>query len=172
VRVAAVFFALIAALALQTTLGRFTVGSSAVVDLVLVAVVFVGLTLGPVAGLFTGTFGGLAQDALSGGIIGVAGLAKTIIGFLAGVIGSQFIVQHPLPRFVVFVGGSLVNAACFAGLYMVINPGAVSTSVASATTQALVNGAVGILAFHLFELVPGVVQRRRTGRGSISRRLD
>ena len=32
------------------------------------------------------------QDALSSGVIGIGGLAKTVVGFLAGVIGQQFIV--------------------------------------------------------------------------------
>ena len=33
------------------------------------------------------------------GVIGIGGLAKTIVGFLAGIIGTQFIVAQPLPRF-------------------------------------------------------------------------
>ena len=72
------------------------------VDLVLVVVVYVALTSGPVTGLLAGTLGGLLQDALSSGVIGIGGLAKTVVGFLAGIIGTQFIVAQPLPRFVVF----------------------------------------------------------------------
>ena len=60
------------------------------VDLVLVAVVYAALTAGPVDGLFAGTIGGLAQDALSAEIIGLGGMAKTLIGFFVGVLGSQF----------------------------------------------------------------------------------
>ena len=80
------------ALALQTTMAGFVIGGGTRVDLVLVVVVYVALTSGSVTGLWTGTVGGIAQDALSGGIVGVGGLAKTIVGFLVGVIGSQFIV--------------------------------------------------------------------------------
>ena len=56
-----------AALALQTTLARFLVHGSIGVDLVLVAVVYLGLTTGPVSGLLSGTLAGLAQDALARG---------------------------------------------------------------------------------------------------------
>src|SRR5215831_8397404 len=101
-RAVRIILAVALALALQTTLGRFLVRGTVAVDLVLVAVVYVALTSGPVTGLLTGTFAGLVQDALSSGIIGVGGLAKTVVGFLAGVIGTQFIVTHSLPRFVVF----------------------------------------------------------------------
>jgi hypothetical protein len=74
------------------------------VDLVLVVVVYVALTSGPATGLLSGTFAGLAQDALSSSVIGIGGLAKTLVGFLAGIIGTQFIVTASLPRFVVFFG--------------------------------------------------------------------
>ena len=50
----------------------------------------------------TGTFAGLVQDALSSGVIGIGGLAKTIVGFLAGIVGTQFIVAQSASRFVVF----------------------------------------------------------------------
>ena len=53
----------------------------AVTLFVLVVVVYVALTNGPVAGLLTGTIAGLLQDALATGIIGIGGLAKTLAGF-------------------------------------------------------------------------------------------
>ena len=76
-------------------------------NLVLVAVVYRRAGFGAVAGLLAGTVGGLAQDALAGGIVGIGGLSKTIVGFLVGVLGAQFIVSTPVPRFVMFVGGDV-----------------------------------------------------------------
>ena len=60
------------------------------------------------------------QDALAGGIVGIGGLAKTIVGFLVGVLGAQFIVSTPLPRFVMFVGATFVHELCFQGLYALV----------------------------------------------------
>ena len=111
VKAAGVILAVAAALALQTTLARFVVRGTVAVDLVLVVVVYVALTSGPVTGLLSGHFAGLVQDALSSGVIGIGGLAKTIVGFLAGIIGTQFIVAQPLPRFVVFFGATVLHAA-------------------------------------------------------------
>ncbi len=102
VKAAGVILAVAVALALQTTAARFLVRGSVAVDLVLVVVVYVALTSGPATGLLSGAFAGLVQDALSSSVIGIGGLAKTLVGFLAGIIGTQFIVTASLPRFVVF----------------------------------------------------------------------
>ena len=114
---AGVLVAIALALALQTTLARFVVGGSAAVDLVLVAVVYVALTTGPVGGMLAGSAAGLIQDALSSGVVGIGGLAKTIVGFLAGAFGQQFIVTAALPRLVIFMAATVLHAAVFMGLY-------------------------------------------------------
>ena len=82
-----VILALAGALALQTTLAGLTIGGATAVNLVLVAVIYVALAFGPVAGLLAGTVGGLVQDALAGGIVGIGGLSKTLVGFLVGRAG-------------------------------------------------------------------------------------
>src|SRR5262249_13566803 len=120
-RAPGVIVAVAGALALQTTLARFLSGGTVAGDLVLVAVVFVALASGPGPGRVAGTFAGLVQDALSSGIIGIGGLAKTIVGFLSGVIGTQFIVTNSIPRFVVFLGATVLHAVVFMGLYVVLD---------------------------------------------------
>ena len=104
------------ALALQTTLAKLLVGGSAAIDLVLVAVVSVALTTGPVGGMLAGSMAGLIQDSLSTGVLGIGGLAKSVIGFLAGAISQQFILTSALPRFLMFVGATVAHAALFMGL--------------------------------------------------------
>ena len=64
-KTAGVVGAVALALVLQTTMARFLGGAATVVDLVLVVVVYVGLSMGPVAGLLTGsrtTTGGSASS--------------------------------------------------------------------------------------------------------------
>jgi rod shape-determining protein MreD len=162
VRAAGVLIAIALALALQTTLARFLVGGSAAVDLVLVAVVYVALTTGPVGGMFAGSVAGLVQDTLSSGVIGVGGLAKSVVGFLVGAIGQQFIVTAALPRLVMFVGATMVHAAVFMGLYEALDLRAFPEPWKSVSTQALGNALVGIVAFAIIESLPGVIERRRS----------
>jgi len=169
VKVAGIALAIVLALALQTTLTRFVVRGLVAVDLVLVVVVYVALTSGPVTGLLTGTVAGLMQDALASGVIGIGGLAKTVVGFLAGVIGTQFIVAQPLPRFVVFVGATALHALIFMGLYAVLDLRHFGTPYTAVGGQALGNAIVGVLAFQLIEVLPGAVERRRMQRTRLRR---
>jgi rod shape-determining protein MreD len=169
VRAVGPIIAIIAALALQTTLARFLVRGAIAVDLVLVAVVYVALTSGPATGLLTGTFAGLVQDALSSSVIGIGGLAKTIVGFLAGVIGTQFIVSQPLPRFVVFFGASILHAVVFIGLYVLLELRHFDAPYAAVAGQAAANALVGVIAFQVVELLPGAVERRRAAKNRLRR---
>lgn len=168
-RLVSVIVAIAVALALQTTLARFVIRGSVGVDLVLVAVVYVALTSGPVTGLWTGTVAGLIQDALSTGIIGIGGLAKTVVGFLAGIIGTQFIVAQPLPRFLVFFGATALHAVIFIGLYALLDVRHFGIPYAAVTGQAVANAVVGVVAFQVVEILPGAVERRRASRTRLRR---
>lgn len=178
------------AMALQTTLARFLTPRANLVDLLFVAVVYIGLTGGPVAGLMAGAIGGLTQDALAAtgvsivaagsgvatarSIIGIGGFAKTVVGFVTGIVGIQFIVGTALLRAVVFFTATLAHAIMFLGLYSVLDPARGGIQAASALSQAGANAVVGVLLFEIGEFMPGFVDRRRTTRGRmrISRRLD
>jgi rod shape-determining protein MreD len=164
-KAAGVLLVLLGALALQTTISGLTLGGARLVNLVVVAVVYLALLYGPVTGLFAGTAGGLAQDALSGGVVGIGSLSKSIVGFLAGLLGAQFIVSQPLPRLVMFVGASLVHELCFQGLYAVVEARPFRLQYAPLLTQAVINGVVGLFAFFMVEQMPGILQRRRARRG-------
>jgi rod shape-determining protein MreD len=165
VKVVGIVLGVIVALALQTTLMRYLVGGRLAVDLVLVAVVYASLVGGPVSGLITGTIAGLTQDALSVGIIGIGGLAKTVVGFLAGVIGRQFIVAQSPSRFVVFFASTLLHAAIFMGLQQLLGLRTFDNPYGAVVGQGLANAVIGVLAFKLTEFLPGAVERRRLGRG-------
>ena len=168
-KAAGVILAVAGALALQTTLARFLTRGSLGVDLVLVAVVYVALTSGPVTGMLSGTVAGLLQDALSSGVIGIGGLAKTVVGFLTGIIGTQFIVAHSLPRFVVFFAATAVHAVLFMGLYILLDLRQFGTPYAAVAGQAVGNAIVGIVAFQIVEFLPGAMERRRAQRGRLRR---
>jgi rod shape-determining protein MreD len=152
------------ALALQTTLARYLIGGRFVVDLVLVAVVYAALAAGPVSGMVTGTVAGLIQDVLSTGIIGIGGLSKTIVGFIAGAVGTQFIVAQSPSRFVVFFAATLLHAAIFMGLYVLLGLRTFESPYAAVLGEALANAIVGVVVFQLSDLLPGAVERRRLGR--------
>ncbi len=156
-----IVLALGAALLVQTAFLRILASGPVPVDLVLVVVVFTGLSRGPVAGLWTGTAAGLLQDVLSGGIVGVSGLAKCLTGVLVGLSGTRFILAAAVSRFFAYVAASLLHAVCFFGVYMLIDTGAPAASGGFLLTQAVVNGVVGIVAVWLVRAAPGGFRRLR-----------
>ena len=158
-----VALAVVAALFVQTTLSPLLGRAAIVVDFGLVVVVFAGLTMGPAAGLLTGSVTGLVQDALAGGVVGLSGLSKTLVGFASGVFGTMFIVTRPVPRYVVFFLASLVDAAILAGLHAVFD--ARSWPYAATVARALFNAAVGVAVFLAVEFWPKFVERRKVGKG-------
>ena len=158
--------AIAVALALQTTLDRYLGGTTAAVDLVLVAVVYVALTTGPVGGMAAGSLAGLIQDALTSGMVGIGGLAKLVVGFLAGALSQQFIVTAALPRLLMFAAATAVHAAVFMGLYAALGLRTFESPARAILAQSLANALVGMVAFGLMEAVPGAVERRRMTRRS------
>ena len=149
---------------------RAAVASLTALFLVLVAVVYVALSYGAVTGLLAGTVGGLAQDAIAGGVVGIGSLSKTVVGFLVGVLGAQFIVSTPVPRFLMFVGASFVHEVCFQAVTALVESRGFRMQYSAAAVQAFVNGAVGIVAFLLVERGPEMFQRGNWRRAGASRR--
>ena len=69
-------------------------------DLPLLITIYFGLSRrNPSTGLLLGTFIGLLQDSLSKTPLGLFGIAKTVIGYLASSIGARLDTEHPAARF-------------------------------------------------------------------------
>jgi rod shape-determining protein MreD len=155
--------ALALALALQTTLNTLVV-ESAGLDFVLIAVVYLALTSGPTTGVVAGSLAGLVQDALSTGVMGIGALSKTLVGFLAGRLGTQFILTAPLPRFVIYLGATVLHAALFMGLYTLLGLRDFPSPYAAVAGQAVGNAVVGVVGLQILEWLPGFLARRRSER--------
>jgi rod shape-determining protein MreD len=76
----------------------------------LVTVFFAVSRRSPIAGTVTGAAIGLLQDALTGQPIGVNGMAKSVIGYIAASIGIQIDVENLTTRLLINFGFSLLNS--------------------------------------------------------------
>ena len=162
--------ALIVAWLGQTTLVPLVAGTGAPVDLVLLVVVFAALANGPVVGLWTGTLGGLVQDALSAGIIGVSGLAKSIVAVLVGIAGSQFIIDTVWHRLLIIVVASVVHTLCFVGVYVLVGSAVPAAGIRFVVVQVVANAVVGVTAEGLVRVAPAVFARIGRTRSPLARR--
>jgi len=158
---------MIVAVALQMTLARYTVGGRWAFDLVLVGVLFAALQLGMIAG----TLGGLTQDVLDNGIVGVGGLVKTVVGFAAGAVGAQFVLARPSARMVIVAIATMIHRMLLYGILAMIKQQWAAMPWRAMLWETAVNTLCSLVAFYAAEALPGAMARGRASRrSSFSRR--
>jgi len=82
-----------------------------ILDLPLIVAIFFSVSRrSPSAGTLTGAGIGLLQDALTGRPIGVNGMAKSVVGYIAASIGVKVDVDNLATRVLMNFGFSLLNS--------------------------------------------------------------
>ena len=154
------------AVVLQAALARYTVGGALVFDLVLVGVVYAAVQQGPAAGMMAGTLAGLLQDLLSGGIVGIGGLAKTVVGYVAGTVGAQFVLARPHVRAALVAVGTVVHRALVVAVLALIDQSWIGFPWTATLVETAINSAAALVAFQVTDSLPGMVERRKASRRS------
>jgi rod shape-determining protein MreD len=99
-------------------------------DLLVVMLFLLAIREGVMAGIYAGFFVGLAQDLYSPAILGQNALAKTIIGFFAGLFNEKVIRTDPIIKMVLLVLAFLIHDTVFT-LTELIKTGAPMVSLAT-----------------------------------------
>ncbi len=140
-----------AALLLQASLPLWLPRAS-VLDLPLLATVyFASNRRDQTVGLLMGAIIGLAQDSLGPGPIGVFGMVKTVIGYLASSLGARIDVEHPGSRLLIVFGFFYLHLGLFWGLERVLLERAVEFGGLNTLLVALVNSVSAVLIFKLLD---------------------
>jgi rod shape-determining protein MreD len=87
---------------MYTLLAKISVSLLFLFNFFSLIVIYFALEKGEIYGAFLGAFCGLLQDSFSLGVFGVAGIAKTIMGYSAGYFSGKINVA-PLRRSFVFI---------------------------------------------------------------------
>ena len=90
------------------------------VDLPLVVTVYFGLQRAPMLAMLTGMALGLGGDAVAGGILGVGGFTKTLIGYVVAMASVRFALENPLARLAIAALSSAANTVLFIGLRLML----------------------------------------------------
>jgi rod shape-determining protein MreD len=110
----------LAALVLQAWLPRVVRGYTWF-DLPLVVTVYFALgRRSPIQGTIMGGAMGLFEDALSGHAIGINGIAKTVVGFLAASVGVRIDVENHTIRLMFNFALSLLSSAIYVFIYRIL----------------------------------------------------
>ena len=123
-----------------------------VLELPLLVTIYFALSRrNPSTGLLLGMIVGVAQDSLSHTPIGLYGIAKTLVGFVASSLGSRIDVEHPLSRFFLTLFFFHFHRAVFVLIQrflLVQRDPFVTTGILVAS---LVNAAVSVALFPLLD---------------------
>jgi rod shape-determining protein MreD len=164
-KTAAVVGVVLGSVLLQVLLARFAIGGRLSFDLVLVGVVFVALQSGPIAGMLAGTIGGVLLDLVSGGLVGVGGLLKTIVGFGSGLMGTRLVVAKPYARALIVGAATLAHAFMAMGLQAAIDKW-LGVPWAAMLGETALNVIAAYIAFVAIEALPGAVSKGRSRQRS------
>src|SRR5438477_2276128 len=110
-RAGAIIIATLLALVIQASF-PIHFAKAAVLDFPLLVTIYFGLSRrNPSTGLILGALIGLSQDSLSGPTVplGLFGIAKTVIGYLASSIGARLDTEHPAARFALTAGFFIIH---------------------------------------------------------------
>jgi len=141
----------LAALVLQAWLPRL-VGRFAWFDLPLIVTVYFALgRRSPIQGTVMGCLLGLLEDALTHHAIGINGVAKTVVGFLAASVGIRIDVEnHFIRLFLIFVLSLLSS-----GLYIFVNHVLLGLALApdwfAELYTAIGNSLIAVVLFPFFD---------------------
>jgi rod shape-determining protein MreD len=117
----------------------------------LVTIYFAVARRNPITGLLTGSAIGLVQDALTHQPLGVYGISKTVIGYIASSLGVKIDVENPGTRLLMTTGFYLLHEF----IYFLIMRGLVGQAHAwrwaHEVGAAVANGLMAIVLFAILD---------------------
>jgi rod shape-determining protein MreD len=141
----------LASLVLQAWLPR-VLGPYAWFDLPLVVTVYFALgRRNPIQGTVMGALMGLFEDALTQHAIGVNGIAKTAVGFLAASVGVRIEVENQIVRLLLNFLLSLLSSAIYLFVSRFLLGLALEWSWLSELLRAVGNSLIALVLFPLLD---------------------
>ncbi len=122
----------------------------------LVTIYFAMSRRNPVTGLLQGSIIGLIQDSLTRDVIGMYGIAKTIVGFMASQLGGKIDSDNPGSRFLITLFFYIIHQA----VYFAVARGLVRQPIDWHWSHEFLGGiANALLAVFLFAMLDKFRQR-------------
>jgi rod shape-determining protein MreD len=147
----------IAAFLLYSVLGKISLSLLHLFNFFSLVVIYFAMEKGEIYGACLGAFCGLIQDSFSLGVFGVAGIARTIMGFLAGYFAGKINVTLPRRAFFFIFTLNCVELLIWAGLYTFIFSLKVNTGGGLLFFQPLLTALLGAAVFHLVRKKKGLL---------------
>jgi rod shape-determining protein MreD len=150
------FVSVLIAFVLYTLLAKISIPLLLLLNIFSLIVIYYAMEKGEIFGAFLGAFCGLLQDSFSLGVFGIAGIAKTIMGFTAGYVSGKINVTSVRRNFIFILVLLYLELIIWTVLYSFIFSESVNTRGGSIFFQPLITAFVGTLAYRL------ILKRKKT----------
>lgn len=152
--------ALILAILLQWTL-RNVAEPLAYIDFPLIIVVYAALQRNSIRALIFGTISGLAIDALSGGLLGANGFAKTVVAYAVSEIARRVYMDNLLLRIPVIAGACVLHDLIYYGLHRLFGQPPVGDLLITGAYSLIGTTIAGTLIYLMLQGLAGERMPRR-----------
>lgn len=142
-----IFLSIIVAFLLYTLLGKISVSLLLLVNFFSLVVIYFALEKGEIYGACLGTCCGLLQDSFSLGVFGVAGISKTIMGFLAGYVSGKINLTSVKRNFIFVLALLFVDLLIWGILYSFIFSEKVDTRGGMIFFQPVITALIWMMAY-------------------------
>ncbi len=148
---AAFWIAILGALLLQTLL-PLKISFARLFDFpLLVTIYFALVRQDKVFGIGLGTVLGLLQDAFTHGFIGIIGMSKAVVGYLAAFAGIKFDLERLLARLIVAGALILIHDLFFEALQRGLLESVPPFQPIELTVSVMVNAGLGLILFQILD---------------------
>ncbi len=133
-------------------------------DLALVWVVYCAVRYSRTSGMGAGIAIGLVQDSLSGALLGVNTLSKSLIGYFFSTLKDKFYVEGVIPIGIFLIFSSIFDGLVFYFSMGTILKGEVASSFLyqSLPVYSIYNALIGPLMFVVLDKIDGGLKSKKT----------
>ncbi len=137
---------------IQTSLVDQLAIAGVVPDLALIATVYCSVTFAPARGFAAGCLLGFVQDCLSGGLLGVNTLSKSLIAHMFCQLKGKIMVEGVVPVFVFLLVASFFDSLIFYGSTLLLfqNPPSLESFLSQMPLYIIYNALAGPLLILFF----------------------
>ncbi len=141
------------------------------VDLLLIVVVWFGVSGSPVLAMLSGAAAGLIQDVLFGGLLGRGGFRKVLVGYLVSAVGSRIALDSWWTWSISLALATLIDHGTGVALGQLMGLPLADPFSALILEKMLMNAVVGTILFLVIRRVSAERNRRASMRARSVRRV-
>ena len=161
-----ILIALVIAVLLQWTL-RNIAEPFAYIDFPLIIIVYAALQRNAMRAILFATIAGIAVDALSGGLLGANGFAKTLIAYIVSEIVRRVYLDNLLLQIPVIAGACFVDNLLYYGLHRLLGQTPTAPFVVTIAYSVIGTTIAGTLIYLMLGSLSGDKIKRVRGKREI-----